>query len=57
MWINLMIALSILFLIIGLLSLAYMPEATQYLGWIFSGCCFTVAFLMIRRKILRKLGK
>lgn len=57
LWINLMIALAVLLLVAGLLSLAIRPDATQYVGWLFSGACFTIAFLMIRRKVLRRLGK
>jgi len=55
--INLFIAAAVLFMLAGLLSLALQPEATVYIGWLFSGSCFTVAFLMIRHKILKRFGK
>ena len=57
MFINLFIAATGLFMLLGLLSLALRPEATTYIGGLFSGCCFIVAFLMIRHKILKRLNK
>ncbi len=55
--INLLIAVSIVFLLLGIVSIAVKPEATAYLGWIFSACCFAAAFLMIKRNILKKLRR
>ncbi len=55
--INLLLVAATLFLLLGIVSIAVKPEATAYLGWIFSACCFAVAFLMIKRNILRRLNR
>jgi hypothetical protein len=57
LWINFMIVAALFFFIVGLISLSMWPDATSYIGWLFSSSCFMVAFLMIRRKILKRLGR
>lgn len=57
MWINVMILAALVFFVVGLISLSMWPDATSYIGWLFSSSCFMVAFLMIRRKILKRLGR